>query len=135
MREELKTDVSQTVIRIKNAQYQRMLYDNKDKGLVSWDETTNADGYWYLTPVTDRYYKIKNSLSGNCIYYNVDSKKPVSWRDTANSDGQWAIVKSSSPYKFQIKNVEANVYLSVNTADAITTTDDHNNAESFWSFV
>ncbi|KAG0248401.1 hypothetical protein BG011_000114, partial [Mortierella polycephala] len=96
--------IPQTAIRIKNLQHGTMLYDNVDHGLIPWRESTNSDGFWYITPVTDKYYKIKNRQSGSCIYYNISQKKPICWTDTANDDGRWEIVKASSPDKFKIRN-------------------------------
>ncbi|KAG0284837.1 hypothetical protein BGZ97_008043 [Linnemannia gamsii] len=69
--------IPQTALRIKNVRNGTMLYDNKSDGLIAWKESTISNGYWFITPVTDRYYKIKNHLTGNCIYYNVQDKKPI----------------------------------------------------------
>ncbi|KAG0006538.1 hypothetical protein BGZ65_006877 [Modicella reniformis] len=127
--------VSQTALRIKNVRNKTMLYDNKDKGLIPWQESTNADGYWYITPVTDRYYKIKNRLSGNCIYYNIEHKKPIAWQDSANEDGKWEIIPQAEAGKFKIRNVlSPGMYLYHNIDNGLIGYPDSNGEDGLWTF-
>ncbi|KAF9964131.1 hypothetical protein BGZ70_006914 [Mortierella alpina] len=131
----MRTSVPQTALRIKNAQHGTQLYDNKDKGLIPWKETTNPDGFWYITPMSPRHYKIKNQLTGNALYYNTAKKLPISWRDTSNDDGLWEIIPQATGGKFKIRNVltpEAYLYHSID--QGLTGGLDSAGEDCLWTF-
>ncbi|KAF9079438.1 hypothetical protein BGX23_004101 [Mortierella sp. AD031] len=127
--------VPQTALRIKNVRNETMLYDNKDKGLIPWQESTNPDGYWYITPITDRYFKIKNRLTGNCIYYNTELKKPIVWKDSANEDGKWEIISQPTAGKFKIRNVlSPSIFLYHNIDHGLIGYPDSIGDDGLWTF-
>ncbi|KAF9567259.1 hypothetical protein EC968_003463 [Mortierella alpina] len=127
--------IPQTALRIKNVKHGTMLYDNQDKGLIPWNDSTNPDGYWYITPVTDKHYKIKNRLTGNCIYYNVSLKKPITWQDSANEDGKWEIIPQPTGGRFKIRNVlTPGIYLYHNIDLGIIGYQDSAGEDGLWTF-
>ncbi|KAK3830395.1 MAG: hypothetical protein JOS17DRAFT_791109 [Linnemannia elongata] len=130
-----KVTIPQTAIRIKNTQTGRLLYDNPKDGLLSWQESTNPDGYWYLTPVADNTYKIKNRLSGNCVYYNTGVKKPISWQDSINEDGKWQIV-AVTDNTFKLRNVQSpKMFLYDNPTSGIIGYEDNNATDGIWTIL
>ncbi|KAF9118012.1 hypothetical protein BGX30_004906 [Mortierella sp. GBA39] len=107
--------IPQTALRIKNS--------------------TNPDGYWYITPITDRYVKIKSRLTGNCIYYNVEKKKPIIWSDSANEDGKWEIIPQVTAGKFKIRNVlTPTVFLYHNIDSGLIGYPDSIGDDGLWTF-
>ncbi|KAF9170010.1 hypothetical protein BGX21_008859 [Mortierella sp. AD011] len=128
--------IPQTAVRLKNMRHGTMLYDNLQEGLIPWRESTNSDGYWYITPFTDKYYRIKNRQSGKCIYYNVDEKKPICWKDSGNSDGIWELVPTSTAGQYKIKNVlTPNIFLYHSHDQGIIGYWDNGEADGIWEIV
>ncbi|KAG0002436.1 hypothetical protein BGZ80_005976 [Entomortierella chlamydospora] len=124
----------QTAIRLRNLRHGTMLYDNVQSGLIPWQESTNPDGYWYITHVTENTYKIKNRQSGNCVYYNVDKKKPITWRDSANGDGVWEFVPTSIVGQYRIRNVlTPTMYLYHNHDHGIIGHMDNGEDDGIWA--
>ncbi|KAG0342342.1 hypothetical protein BG000_005402 [Podila horticola] len=126
--------IPQTAIRIKNTQTNQYLYDNADKGLIPWQESTNADGYWYITPVADKIYKIKNRLTGNLIYFNTRLQKPITWQDSINQDGKWEVVPVTEK-TFKLRNIETpTIFLYHNPQHGLIGYQDNGATDGIWTY-
>ncbi|KAG0362754.1 hypothetical protein BG005_004376 [Podila minutissima] len=129
------TTLPQTAIRIKNVQTGRLLYDNASKGLISWQESTNTDGYWYITPIAEKIYKIKNRLSGNAIYFNTSKQMPITWQDSFNEDGKWEVVFLTAK-TFKLRNVESpNIFLYDNPDKGLIGYHDNGHTDGIWTYL
>ncbi|KAG0028701.1 hypothetical protein BGZ81_004490 [Podila clonocystis] len=126
----------QTAIRIKNTQTDKLLYDNRDHGLIPWQESTNPDGYWYVTPIDDEnIYKIKNRLSGNIIYFNISQQKPIIWQDSFYDDGKWEVVPVGHR-TFKLRNFESpGIFLYHNPIRGLIGYHDNGHADGIWTYL
>ncbi|KAF9392285.1 hypothetical protein CPB97_002852 [Podila verticillata] len=129
------SSLPQTAIRIKNVQTGKFLYDNATEGLIPWQESTGADGYWYITPVADKIYKIKNRLTGNNIYFNTRLQKPITWQDSINEDGKWEVIPVTDK-QFKLRNVQSpTIFLYHNPTNGLIGYHDNNATDGIWTYL